>query len=550
MKRLATLSAALAIGVGSLPCPVLAETNSTVSRIEEQIEGIQQQIVKMDNAIDQFQNEKAVLKNHIDRLEKAILDNREKINEAREESSRLETDIQELKQKIKPLQNRISIIPTYDSTFLPIHQRTQSIPSAIEKTKKIIAETETLNMLIEKEEAINTKLEKQQSLELELKGMVELLSEQIAEKDKLLSELEVKEKQNHEVRGTLEKESQLLSKQKTSIEKAIENEKARKSGNLGDLQVDKPSTSILFPSSPKGQVPPEFMKYYLHAEKEYGIPWYYLASIHRIETDFSRHPTMVSSVGAVGHLQFMPATWVGHKYETSGGLVATDIDITDLANIKAGSGYGVDADSDGIASPWSIADSVASAAKYLANHGFKKDVRKAIWHYNHADWYVEKVIGQAEEYKKSMKANEDGEITITPGADNEVTTIGNRWINNSVYVFGGGRNQNDIKMGRFDCSSFVHWAFSQVGIKLGELTSVSTETLKHLGTDINVEDMQPGDLVFFDTYKKDGHVGIYLGGGTFIGAQSSTGVAIANMNDGYWKEKFNNRVKRIEYVKN
>ncbi|UQX57128.1 NlpC/P60 family protein (plasmid) [Cytobacillus pseudoceanisediminis] len=549
MKRLATLSAALVIGVGSLPGPVLAETNSTVSRIEEQIEGIQQQVVKMDSTINQFQNEKAILKNHIERLKTAILDNREKIKEAKEESFRLETEIQELKLNIKPLQERISVIPTYDSTLLPIHQRNLSIPSALETTKQIITETETLNMLIEKEEEITSKLKKQQSLELELKGMAELLSEQIAEKDKLLSELEIKEKQNHEAMESLEKESQMLSKQKTVIESAIENEKARKEGTLGDLQVDKPKTSIVVSTFSTDQVPPEYMKYYLHAEKEYGIPWYYLASIHGIETEFSKHPTMISSVGAVGHLQFMPATWVGHKYETSGGLVAPDIDITDLNHIKAGSGFGVDADNDGIASPWSIVDSVASAAKYLSSHGFKKDVRKAIWHYNHADWYVDKVIAQAELYKNSMKVNEDGEINIIPGADNEVTTIGNRWINNSVYVFGGGRSLNDIKMGMFDCSSFVHWAFSKVGVNLGELTSVSTETLKNLGTPINVEDMQPGDLVFFDTYKKDGHVGIYLGDGNFIGAQSSTGVAIANMNDGFWKEKFNQRVKRIDYVK-
>ncbi|KAF0820890.1 hypothetical protein KIS4809_0417 [Bacillus sp. ZZV12-4809] len=45
MKRLATLSAAFVIGVGSLPVSVIAESSSNVSRIEEQIEGIQQQIV-------------------------------------------------------------------------------------------------------------------------------------------------------------------------------------------------------------------------------------------------------------------------------------------------------------------------------------------------------------------------------------------------------------------------------------------------------------------------------------------------------------------------
>ncbi|WP_252314401.1 NlpC/P60 family protein [Sinobaca sp. H24] len=36
-------------------------------------------------------------------------------------------------------------------------------------------------------------------------------------------------------------------------------------------------------------------------------------------------------------------------------------------------------------------------------------------------------------------------------------------------------------------------------------------------------------MVFFDTYKLDGHVGIYIGDGQFIGSQSSTGVAIESM---------------------
>ena len=81
----------------------------------------------------------------------------------------------------------------------------------------------------------------------------------------------------------------------------------------------------------------------------------------------------------------------------------------------------------------------------------------------------------------------------------------------SVYIFGGGRNQSDIARGRFDCSSFVHWAFKEVGVDLGPLNFTSTETLKHLGERVSPSDIQPGDLVFFDTYKTDGHVGIYIG---------------------------------------
>ncbi|MFF2448029.1 NlpC/P60 family protein [Neobacillus sp. NPDC058068] len=122
-----------------------------------------------------------------------------------------------------------------------------------------------------------------------------------------------------------------------------------------------------------------------------------------------------------------------------------------------------------------------------------------------------------------------------------VTTAGNKYIGNSVYVFGGGRNARDIAQGRFDCSGFVHWAFAQAGIEIGS----HTDSIKKDGRQVSPQEMQPGDLVFFDTYKRDGHVGIYLGNGKFIGSQSSTGVAIADMTKGYWKNTFKGRVIRI-----
>ncbi|UPG65150.1 coiled-coil domain-containing protein [Metabacillus endolithicus] len=126
------------------------------------------------------------------------------------------------------------------------------------------------------------------------------------------------------------------------------------------------------------------------------------------------------------------------------------------------------------------------------------------------------------------------------GTVNDLISAGYKYIGNSVYVFGGGRNSYDIANGRFDCSGFVSWAFSTVGVRVG----ASTEILKNTGTRVPTSSMQPGDMVFFDTYKKDGHVGIYVGGGKFIGSQSSTGVAIANMSSGYWA-KFNGRVMRV-----
>jgi cell wall-associated NlpC family hydrolase len=120
-------------------------------------------------------------------------------------------------------------------------------------------------------------------------------------------------------------------------------------------------------------------------------------------------------------------------------------------------------------------------------------------------------------------------------------TAGYKYIGNSTYKFGGGRTASDIANGLFDCSGFVAWAYKQAGVNL----PASTDALKGAGRQVSKSQIQPGDLVFFNTYKTDGHVGIYVGGGKFIGSQSSTGVAIANMESGYWAGVFNGRVVRV-----
>lgn len=94
----------------------------------------------------------------------------------------------------------------------------------------------------------------------------------------------------------------------------------------------------------------------------------------------------------------------------------------------------------------------------------------------------------------------------------------------------------------FDCSGFVSWAYGQAGYSLPS----STAGLSRTGVKISYSDIQPGDLVFFDTYKKDGHVGIYVGNGQFIGSQNSTGLAVASMNSTYWSKNFKGHVRRIQ----
>lgn len=140
--------------------------------------------------------------------------------------------------------------------------------------------------------------------------------------------------------------------------------------------------------------------------------------------------------------------------------------------------------------------------------------------------------------KKSTSKDEVVQLSDSnSGGNGSVTDVGKQFIGNSTYVFGA----KNPSAGQFDCSGFVSWAYEQEGTSLPR----STSGLSSVGSKVSASDMQVGDLVFFDTYKTNGHVGIYMGNGQFIGSQSSTGVAIANMTSGYWKDHFSGHVRRV-----
>jgi murein DD-endopeptidase MepM/ murein hydrolase activator NlpD len=117
----------------------------------------------------------------------------------------------------------------------------------------------------------------------------------------------------------------------------------------------------------KFQVPPFLLPIYQAAGIQYGIRWEVLAAINEIETDYGRNLN-VSSAGALGWMQFMPSTWQM---------------------------YGVDANRDGKRDPYNPVDAIFAAARYLKAAGGDKDIRKGIFAYNHAGWYVDSVMLRA-----------------------------------------------------------------------------------------------------------------------------------------------------------
>ena len=117
----------------------------------------------------------------------------------------------------------------------------------------------------------------------------------------------------------------------------------------------------------KFRIPPFLLSIYQAAGIEYGVRWEVLAAINEIETDYGRNLN-VSSAGAVGWMQFMPSSWKQ---------------------------YGVDANNDGRKDPYNPVDAIFASARYLKAAGAATDLRKAIFAYNHADWYVDSVILRA-----------------------------------------------------------------------------------------------------------------------------------------------------------
>jgi murein DD-endopeptidase MepM/ murein hydrolase activator NlpD len=118
----------------------------------------------------------------------------------------------------------------------------------------------------------------------------------------------------------------------------------------------------------KFRIPPFLLPIYQAAGIQYGVRWEILAAINEIETDYGRNLN-VSSAGALGWMQFLPSTWRV---------------------------YGVDANGDKVKDPYNPVDAIFAAARYLRAAGADTDIRRAVFAYNHADWYVDSVLLRAQ----------------------------------------------------------------------------------------------------------------------------------------------------------
>lgn len=96
----------------------------------------------------------------------------------------------------------------------------------------------------------------------------------------------------------------------------------------------------------------------------------------------------------------------------------------------------------------------------------------------------------------------------------------------------------------FDCSGFVGNVFRE---GLGLMLPHSSRGLSKAGTSVTKNELEPGDLVFFNTMRHTfSHVGIYLGDHLFVHApRAGEVVGIADLRDHYWATRYNG-ARRID----
>ncbi len=240
-----------------------------------------------------------------------------------------------------------------------------------------------------------------------------------------------------------------------------------------------------------GEIPADLLTLYQRsAQRCPGLPWAVLAAIGKIESNHGRSTlpgvrSRSNRAGAAGPMQFGIGGRAGDTW----------------------SAYGLDGNADGVADVYDAADAVPAAADYLCANGggTPGQLSKAIFAYNHADWYVADVLAQAAAYSAPPPV---------PPADSSVAQMAIAFAQSKLglpYQWGGTGPL-------YDCSGLTQAAYAAAGVRLSR---TSREQYWN-GPKVALADLQPGDLVFYARDISDpatiGHLGLYVGGGRMIEA--------------------------------
>ena len=135
------------------------------------------------------------------------------------------------------------------------------------------------------------------------------------------------------------------------------------------------------------------------------------------------------------------------------------------------------------------------------------------------------------EVETEQEQEEESTASATSFEGNDVVEFAKKYLGYK-YVAGGSSPSTG-----FDCSGFTSYVYKQCGISINRSSGAQASN----GTAVSKSNLQPGDLVLFNNRANTsiGHVGIYIGGNTFIHAgNSKTGVITTSLSDSYYAPRF------------
>ncbi|MEV0587484.1 bifunctional lytic transglycosylase/C40 family peptidase [Nonomuraea sp. NPDC050310] len=260
-------------------------------------------------------------------------------------------------------------------------------------------------------------------------------------------------------------------------------------------------------------IPPKFLELYKKHGEKIGVQWNVLAAVGKRETDHGRSdlPGVKSGTnyaGAAGPMQFLISTW--------GGKAQIPVD-------SEYNGYASDGDGDGIGDVYNPADAILGAAKMLKRNGAPENVRRALFVYNRAWWYVDQVMVIAGKYAKS------GQVKVPPQAEPlcdeplieaAPSDVVRRILDYALaqrgkpYLWGGTGPD------AYDCSGIIYMAYQSVGLSIPRTTFGQWP----FGVRVSPGEEQAGDLVFFNAGPgtgpdNPGHVGLVVSKGKMVEAR-------------------------------
>jgi peptidoglycan DL-endopeptidase LytE len=138
----------------------------------------------------------------------------------------------------------------------------------------------------------------------------------------------------------------------------------------------------------------------------------------------------------------------------------------------------------------------------------------------------------------SATPSENSAKAVNSSLADRIIQIGEKYLG-AKYLYGASPSRTDA----FDCSSFTMRVFSEAGISLPRSSAAQSQ----VGTPVSFNQLQKGDLLFFDTDFNGtiNHVGIYAGNGQMLNASTSKGVSYTSIGYSYWKERFVKAVRVI-----